>query len=428
MNRFDPPLPRAQFRYVSAILTASILLAQLPGNSSGQENKQSPSSPGLPQNVTEALKRQAESLDNFGIQYRVDRYGTKGIHPDGPCHYAESFKGRKLYQHSLYHASGNAYQTEIAFDEDTFHLGYPHRHVPGYRNILNVFKADDENDFEYLSRYMDFEFLRAAGFYTPETMSDFRNYYGLESALLRHLKEGRLLSQENLEGKLKVRLSVPDQFLLNTRKMDPEQLAKEGKFGANPEEGIKHLENLQAKDATRTISYLLDPDKNYGIVRREEHTPDEKLILQVISDDWRHYQDQNVDIWLPHRCAIRYHRNPLSQAELIPGPRNLTYVTNFLTNVTFTNIQASFAIDYSDRPGARIRDRASPEAKKTDKGELFYIVSADGTQMKKVSRTVKSNQITPSQRKLYLILFACLAAMPPLFWGLWQLKRRSTAS
>jgi len=148
--------------------------------------------------------------------------------------------------------------------------------------------------------------------------------------------------------------------------------------GRNSAEFIKtHMDALQRMQTLlprRTVVFTLDPQRSYGVLDRNDFTPDGHCILRVECERWSYFE--RGSIWLPKKCVESYFTDRFSLTQFSDKPR-LQIILELETIEFGSPTNARFALDYN-RPGSVVIDRTTPEARQRKRHEVAYTVSANG--------------------------------------------------
>ena len=152
----------------------------------------------------------------------------------------------------------------------------------------NKLKADSPGFFHCL-------YLDAAGIYVPALASDWSEH-SFESLVLHSIKTGKLISVSRDGEQLVVKCQIPEPRVLQARTLDLDELREKLRYGRVPEEKITGELDIWRKvreaDDRRFVTFTLDPQKGYAVVRRVDSTPGDKIIQTITCEDFEEFKEK----------------------------------------------------------------------------------------------------------------------------------------
>ncbi|MEX1228678.1 MAG: hypothetical protein WEB58_00465 [Planctomycetaceae bacterium] len=386
----------------------------------------------LPEDVRSALQSNAEALSTVSIEYKVTKEGQR--QPEGllqrsyvgPYEYWESARGEHFYQKTRYEhrdlSTGEIVPEtkETAFDGRVFYLGTRDSGSSRRLPLLVKYRASEEADSDSdKNQILSSPWLDAAGFHVPSSPAEWGQGAGIESMLLHAVRLGKLISVETgmRDGRdvLHVHVEMPDPLIEQVKDVDFEHNRKLLESGKNSPELIERemavLRKLKSLEAKRTIQFILDPSRRYCVLERQELSAEGQVILTCSCDEFESFQDGRI--WLPRRCIMYQQQHPaiFYTVHAADEDRPKLTVRTELVDIAFSvpdNVQ--FALNY-DMPGTHILDRASPEARESDRGVVTYTVSADG----KIHDEMENNGLGSTARTIIWVNIALLVMIAVIF-------------
>ena len=341
----------------------------------------------LPPDVGEQLEKQAATMAAAHLEFSEEQAGA-GVESfyGGPTIYSAYFDANRFYLRTEMHYPGESKRRvhEDAFDGNIFYYGDPDRSDRTTPAILKKYMPGDATDSEQ-STPIYFRYFEAAGFYPPQCIGDLAALHSIESLVLQYINLSESTKVEKEGGNLTVTVHIPDPLLVRAQAVNLEMRRKSlllatrnGRDSGNePEWVVKELsalKKMQSMVPKRTVRFVLDPKRGYGVVEREDLSAEGRRIVLVQAYKWRYYED--AGIWLPNRCVESYYTGRLALTEFYDRP-HLT-VTFQLNRVKFGHREnIPFALDYK-KSGSLIVDRSTPEAQKEPGHEVVYTVAANG--------------------------------------------------
>lgn len=307
----------------------------------------------LPKECETALRRSVELLRNSTLEYTLDWDVNRtagretGRSPLTRC---------VLANDSFYHrqdpdpARPQLPIAEMAFDGKVFSLG-SRTTQPGLSRFLG------ENPGDGMARNVQVTepYLEAIGFPLPLTVADWKSSR-MESFLLSSLKAGRLLKVSQNGDTLQLELEVPDPEIVFARELDLIQMATNlGPTDPNTPQWIQAYRELGTQKAVRLTKVTLDRTKGWAILRREDRTPDGKLIRTIECSELASFEQEGL--WLPKSCTIREF---VKRKALLKDFTDEPYTTRKLTLSNFSrNIPADVTFTLDLGPGTLITERST---------------------------------------------------------------------
>jgi hypothetical protein len=325
----------------------------------------------LPANVREALEKQAAAMMTVHLESRTKNRAVNG--QEMVDNYSDHFDTGHFHHLYDYQSGPNLLHNELAFDGEFFYYGSPDRNTP----MLSKFLVSDRTYKDYWKRIFEFPYLDGAGCYFPESIAEIADQSLVEPLALYYDHEGRLTEAHEMGGDLHLSFEIPDPALIAMRKVELAAARKElqsepisPETASNRLEAISHAQTMVPK---RIETLVLSPKYGYGVVQREERTPDGKLIARTESRDWKFYQA--AGIWLPTHCVKNWFAGQTTLSDFSDDPKET--VESELKSVEFYQIwNVPFTLAYTN-PGTVIADY-SPDMR-TDKFFGTYTVAADGS-------------------------------------------------
>jgi len=321
----------------------------------------------------------------------------------GPTTYRAYFEGNKFYLRttSLYPKVPKPRIHEDSFDGSLFYYGDLEAGANSYPSVLKKYIPGDATDQEQLTPIY-FGYFAAAGMLSPQQISDLKGYTSLQIALSMTLNEDSGIKVALDGEKIRMTAEIPDRLVLNARSKNIEweqrQFENTKTSPAFISKYIEQLKEMQRMPARRTVKYLIDPKRGYGIVEREDFTQDGRRIQQLETDEWKYYRD--VDMWLPHHCVERYYSQRFALTDFSESPR-LT-VTYDVSKVAFQQQELAFNLEYK-KQGSLIIDRSTPEAQRRPEHTVAYIVAANGSLLEETASSVM-NEVHGRRTFLWILL------------------------
>ena len=180
----------------------------------------------------------------------------------------------------------------------------------------------------------------------------------------------------------------------------------------------KSVLQIGLSGSERDYHFFVDPELNYGVVRRDELTKKGEVALRVENSKFEKVQGR--ELWLPqtslvHRFSSNSEPNVVSSDELYSEQVEVTLMNGERKSVD------RFALDYSSVPGTRIVDDTHISGQKTVDGEVSYEVPGSANQIDQAinkyveSRRAEQEGIAPPKKagrvSLLIVNAICLAAL-----------------
>jgi hypothetical protein len=366
----------------------------------------------LPIEVDNQLHKLASAMQRVYLE-------VSELHPNysEPITNTVYFEGNHFYAHKHYLTERNKkfepHDHETAFDGSKFYFGDIGTTLSRPAN-LTVFAVADETDPDRVKPLIELPYLNAAGFHVPERIIELSQFPSLEPLVVYYLKQSVSTTVENKNGKLQIKVRVPDATLLAARAMDLDKRREELKRSLNTPEFndklIKGYERLRSMTPEKIVTFVLDPKYGYGTVSREEQTADGKRIVDIKSEEW---VNQDVGIWLPGRCVVSWFTSRLEYEPFSDVP---IFTTEFLLKrADFSQRDIAFVLDYK-KAGTSIADRTTSEARASALHQINYTKAADGRTLR-----LSAGGISPEMRHTlrygWIVVFILLSGFPVyIFW------------
>ena len=386
--------------------------------------------------VRQTLVRHASVMSSVHLEYTVTITSPVREDINRRDSYSEDFAEDRFYQRYEQQVPDSKGKLRARVDEATFESNIYCFGSPASRWMrsasLTKAQVDDATDPIQNSRLTRFPYFEAANVYAPDTMSEMSTKPGVQSLLLHYLELSDSTTIDRLGQQLRVTVRIPDKELLMSIEMDVETERKrlERQNSAIQEDRMniplldvdEHLDawrKRQTKIPKRTVTFLLDEQHGCRILEREEWTADGERIVHVVADRWEYYQ--RADVWLPRRCVSTYYTFPGNLTHFSDKP--VLMLTNELTRIAFglrgDVIQRLDQRDDYRKPGTRVTDRTSAEARARSNHQVTFRVAADGTLLREAAYRA-SGEMTTSRVYSWLIAFLALAFLPILVWRLFK--------
>lgn len=344
----------------------------------------------LPLDVREQLEKQAAAMAAIYLEY------TYACARAGYAEFISTcFNANRFYRRTQRtRGKGKGLICEDAFDGEIFYFGEPEV-LGGVMEParLGKYLVNDETDPDHWRRLFEFPYLDGASFYAPVSIAEVKAFSSIEPLLLRYLKENDSTKVKKVGENLQVTVRITDPEVVRAQKVDLDRQRQLLEAGPNSSEAvakqIEHLKVLQDMTPKRTVKFVLDPKRGYGVIERENWNAVGHRTVRIQSDKWKYYKPEGI--WLPSRCDILYYEDASDKVR--------TKFTCELKQIEFsprTNVQ--FALDYR-KAGTLIRDRTTPEARTNTYHEVTYTVAADGMLLRDaaadVMREINRRRIAP---------------------------------
>jgi len=370
----------------------------------------------LPQEVRKELDAQRDMLNRMSIEATETVEGIGATEFVAPTSYEATVEGAQFFvrikSESLIaqkpthlglfsqHKHVLKLTHEASFDGTVLYCGTP-KQLPTYNvPILEKYLVQDTNAPESLEELVNLPYFDAAGIFFPQRPAAMVNFVGLEPLLLHYLKDSKAESISNEDGKLRVESEVPDDYLAQVRRMDLEQYERKFKRiwpEAVLNEQIAMYRRLQGLPPKRKVSVLLDPEKGYAVIQREERTPNGDRLLRVAPSQWEYYKDPGI--WLPKRSVVTYERSPISLEPF--GSNGVKTVIHELKMVKFDSAKTVFGLLYTN-PGTAVVDRTVPEARTQPDHKLAYRIPASESDLRRAAGSNRNRFL------LVIVIFNCV--------------------
>ncbi len=268
---------------------------------------------------------------------------------------------------------------ELSFDGRFLYCGGPN-YAPTCPAVLMKHDPWSETDPERLKRCIYLDYLELAGFHALECQADLTSPPLFSSLALYYSDAGDLANAEAQGEDLRLTFRIPDPILVRARAADlsreRNRLSKLRNGPAYAAEEMKRLEKMRSMTPERILSLLLDPNRGYAVIEREDSTPGGKLIFRARSDHWKFYSKGGV--WLPGRIVQEFYANRWELRDFSDHPR-LTAVYRLL-DATFgrdEHTQFNLLAEYK-KPATWLCDYTAPGASTAYDGYISYHVDVDG--------------------------------------------------
>lgn len=202
---------------------------------------------------------------------------------------------------------------EHSFDGDILYVG--NHDDPGAaaaigrQPTLSKQRIERMADERPQERWIDMEYFATTGFWFPQTSIELFERVGPSSAPLRMLaKDGKLISlgKPDAAGLIKILIKAPDPRVPRYANVDLKAVEAELRNGLNTEHFIEReletLKQLQSLPAHQHYAFYLDPARGYAVVRYQELTENNQVLLDARHDRFERVEGRNL--WLPHRSII----------------------------------------------------------------------------------------------------------------------------
>jgi hypothetical protein len=369
----------------------------------------------LPPEVYTQLRKQVAAMVRVHLQYRETQAGIDvPNYYGGPTSYSVYFDSGHFYLKIEYlysNQKGKRTVHEDAFDGHVFYYGDPDRHF-GPPCIVTKYVPSDATDPERFTVIYGFEYLEAAGFYPPHTIADINVSPYIQSLVLHDVEESDSTSVKTEGGDLCITTQIPDSLVERARAINLEQERESLESLRNGPDWVSRqietLKKMQGFPLKRTVTFVLDPKRGYGVVERTDFTGTGQEIVHVQCSEWKYYEPEGV--WLPGKCVESYFTGRFEYTGFSDQPRlTVTYELNHADFETHSDVQ--FALNYP-QPRSLIVDRTTPDAIKSPDHKVTYTVAADGTLLRGVALTVLP-EVSPGRRLFWMCVYLIIAAIPP---------------
>ena len=356
----------------------------------------------LPPEVRAELEKQTAAMKAIYFNFDEKRLETDAEHPPGTATYSAYFEGKLFYYHRHAVSFQNEKQTvqdsDWAFNGTVLSVGEPKQSMgSSHAYFVKYLVADTTEPLRAspapLARFPP---LKATGFYAPEHLSEIERFSGVQPLVLHYFEQSDSTKVEKEGENLRVTAVIKDLFF-------------------TPQKNRRTL----ATTPERSISFLLDSKRGYGVVEREERLAAGQLIVRIQSEDWKYYD--SVGIWLPKRCVSSYYTDPYNLDEFFNSP--IFTITEQLNRVEFGHQDVLFDLDsYSDYrlAGTFVDERTTVEARKARNHVVTYVIAANGKLLRQSAESIMS------RRRLfrYFLVFVILALPPIILF--FQHRRKRT--
>jgi hypothetical protein len=374
-------------RFSRALITLALACAGFSVNVSAQSPPSAASSSKLPPSVNERLRKNAAAMSAIHLEFSWDQSGSRPPYYAGPSTCFAYLDADRFYEReeSPRHFDLGKVKTdgtqllELAFDGRTYFTGLRDDLASdGAPWTMTKYSIDDKTDPERNKPFTGIRYLTAAGFYQPLSIADLATAPSIGSLVLHDLSQSGSTQVEQADGNLRVTVHIPDPILLDARRVNLERYRKELENGYNTPQHISAeidaVKAMQMMAPTRTVAFLLDPNRGYAVVEREERTAAGKRLLHLTTDGWKQYE--SADVWLPERCVESNFTDAWSPSKSVGTPA-LTYTIQLTLAEFGQQHDVAVALDYK-KPGTIVHDRTAVEARSRTNHELTYTVAADG--------------------------------------------------
>ena len=339
----------------------------------------------LPPDIQVQLQKSADAMSSVALEYSKSQEGSVPSNYSGPVTYSARFDAGRFYQRreSPAQPEGKRRLHEDSFEDGVFYFGDPEIPVGDSPATLVKYLVADSADPERNSNLIDVPYLNSAGFYFSKSIAGLVDPR-VDSLVLRYLKESTRTEVEETEGgKYVVTVTVSDPVIEAAKQVDLPEYKKHLEAGRNsPDEIAKEvaaMKSMQQMTPQRKIALTLDPKYGYGVTKREEWTAAGEQIVEVIADQWKHFE--NAGVWLPQKCTESYYTYPSGYSSFTRQPM-LTYSLR-LKHANFSHQKDfKYALDYK-RPGTLVVDRTTVDARQSPGHQVSYEVSADGSELRR---------------------------------------------
>ena len=311
----------------------------------------------LPPQCETVLKQNLQSLQTCSIRYSENREPEAARQPTGGQIVLDEgrFYLRTIFsnQTQFPRPIGTRRYSENSFDGHIYYHGNPDASPRSLTRYLG--ENPDEQEAESIG--FQVPYLDSVGYWLPKYIAEWRTA-AFDSAILKGLRDGKLLKLTEDSSTLTLEMEVPDPSVLYARKIDWDRIAKVG----NQQAVADRYRKLSQLDPMRRVVFKLDRDKGYALVRQEDRTPAGKLIQTIDCEDFEYFP--KAQLWLPRTCVTRGFAN-IFLNEFTDEPAFTTTVK--LDEISFVKPEdVSFKIDYG--PGSSVIDLSIAKPKQgTDK-------------------------------------------------------------
>ena len=288
----------------------------------------------LPPEVQQQLTKQKAAMSIVYLEYAESYSGTLSEYKNDVAKtYAVYFDGSRFYHHERTPGHDN----QRSFDGKLVYMGTGR----GAKKM----SISDAPDLMRYSKWCDWPYPDAAGFYAPSYVTEMEKFSSLEPVVLHYLEHSDSAKSEAEGDNLRVTLEVEDVELINVRQINLDDYQKDLERRPNTREWvadeIKTVKRLQSMKPTRKVSFLLDAKHGYAVAEREEWTAAGERIVHIHSDGWKYYAVPGV--WLPERCVAAYYTSPFRLDNFSDQP--VLTVTHELKAVEFGKKDISFNLN-----------------------------------------------------------------------------------
>lgn len=262
--------------------------------------------------------------------------------------------------------------------------------------------------------YWRLPYFEAAGIYFPPYPKDVRAFESLEPIVLRFLENSDPFEIMPEGANLRLRFSVDDWVLLNSREIDQVMFQKQlSGMPISPEmisNEVSSLQNARAMVPKRTVSMLLDSNHSYFPLEREDRSADGGLIARYGVEEWKYFAD--VTLWFPTKCVVSYFTNAFQPESVLRSPVQTIQIN--LKNAEFTARKTEFVLINTAKyrvAGTEVHDETISNSVDGVRRPVMLTIAADGTLLNEAIPV----KISGNRRSLILIVLFILAAPPVLF-------------
>ena len=378
----------------------------------------------LPNAVRAGLARQADALNRLHIEYVAKlRYISRQYKDrERKTRYIEDYDGKRFHQRWL---RGAEEKDDSAFDGRYYYSGNIGESV-----TLTKMDVLDETDPDRSIPSGRFPYLSRAGFHVPRSMEQMKGTPGISSLVLRHLEQGELKEVRKVQEIIEMDVVLPDPSVGSAKKTNLERKRREleqtnrriRKNNWNVplipvEERILALRKRQEAVPKRLVTFRLDPSRGYGLLGRVERRISGEKILEVETGEWKHFQEE--DVWLPRVVMERDFENAFTGTL---REEVFSVHTCRLKQVRFeprdgVHYRLEASPEYR-RPGTRIVDRTTPEAKTNKNHQVNFTIARNGDRLEGFL------DLAPAQRRSWGPLsWVVIVGAVLLGWYLYRMRR-----
>lgn len=304
---------------------------------------------------------------------------------------------------------------EEAFDGSTYFIGDRSDTPETIAPVMQKYTPGDQTDPDQKTEIFSLadSYIEAAGFNLPKRIFDLNTFNAIESSLLVDLNESDSTKIQTESNLLVITVHVQDPFVLRARALDLDRFRRDMEdnhiAAKNINTTIDTLNLMRDMDKWHHVIYTVDPQMGYGIVSRQDYSPDGRLFSSIVSEKWSFFS--KIGVWLPTSSTKSYYAKMNLYTNFSESPRLvIRYNLIDVSDISGSNI--SFALNYH-YPYTMIVDHSTQRAKSGLNHQAVHSVGADELILNGEVKSAANEMAAPSKHVIFAVIL-CVSSVAGL--------------